>query len=239
MAAAADRFGAHIFVRSRAKRIQRVGDRWEVKTATGSLRTARAVIATNAYSDELWPGLNRSIVKIHSWQVATEPLGDNLRATILPGRQAVWDTRGELGFFRYDARGRLVTGGATMSPMRVEERVLVRVGERLGEWFPALGEPRFDFAWRGYVGITRDFFPHLHVLGDGIFAWIGCNGRGVALAVALGRELAAVAAGADPAELSMPATPLATIPLHRWVQRIAPKLALWSYRRRDRREVRI
>ena len=47
-----------------------------------------------------------------SWQMATEPLSDAARKTIIPGRQAMSDTHGELYFARYDARNRLVTGGA-------------------------------------------------------------------------------------------------------------------------------
>ncbi len=46
-----------------------------------------------------------------SWQMATQPLSDEARKTIIPGRQSMSDTHGELYFARYDARNRLVTGG--------------------------------------------------------------------------------------------------------------------------------
>ena len=51
---------------------------------------------------------------VRSWQMATAPLSDEARKTVIPGRQAMSDTHGELYFARYDARNRLVTGGAMM-----------------------------------------------------------------------------------------------------------------------------
>ena len=59
--------------------------------------------------------------------MATEPVGDNLRRKILPGRQAVSDTRGDLRFFRYDARNRLITGGAVIGNIDVANRVHVAI----------------------------------------------------------------------------------------------------------------
>ncbi len=58
-----------------------------------------------------------------SWQMATQPLSDNVRKTVIPGRQAMSDTHGELYFARYDARNRLVTGGAVIGPGNKPERL--------------------------------------------------------------------------------------------------------------------
>jgi glycine/D-amino acid oxidase-like deaminating enzyme len=237
MAAVAERLGTRIFINSLAQQIQRRGDCWRVTTPEGVVDASRVVITTNAYSDALWPRLARTIVPVRAWQLATEPLRDNIRATILPGRQAVSDTRGELGYFRYDALGRLVSGGALALPLDADARLRERVGARLAHWFPQLGTPRFEFLWSGHVAMTRDYFPHLHRLADGVFTWLGCNGRGIALGIALGRELARAAAGDDPDDLALPLAPLAPIPLHALVRRVAPPLALWNNRRLDRREV--
>ena len=72
--------------------------RWQVETERGSVRARALVLATNTYTDaivgKLAPRLSRTIVPVLSWQMSTEPLGDNIRATVLPGRQAVSDTRG-------------------------------------------------------------------------------------------------------------------------------------------------
>ena len=108
---------------------------------------------------------------------------------------------------------------------------------RLQGLFPQLGAVTFDHLWCGYVGMTADYFPRLHELAPGVATWIGCNGRGVALATAMGPELARWAGGhARLDELALPVTPLQPIPAHALARRLA-RFMLWMYRRRDAREV--
>ena len=103
--------------------------------------------------------------------------------TIIPGRQAMSDTHGELYFARYDARNRLVTGGAVIGPGNKVERIKQRVGERLRRLWPQIGSVEFDYVWNGYVGMTTDFLPRIHRLGPDAYGWTGCNGRAVALSM--------------------------------------------------------
>ncbi len=78
------------------------------------------ILATNAYTGEfsksLMPDMAHEVMPVLSWQMATQPLSETARQTIIPGRQAMSDTHGELYFARYDARNRLVTGGAVIGP---------------------------------------------------------------------------------------------------------------------------
>jgi glycine/D-amino acid oxidase-like deaminating enzyme len=234
------RSGGRVFARSPVAGLEREGGRWVVRTPGGGELRARAlVLATNAYSleftDKVRPDVARQVVPVLSWQMATEPVTDNLRGTIIPGRQAMSDTHGELWFARYDARNRLVTGGALAAPFNRADRLKPYVGDRLRRIWPQLGEVRFTHVWNGYVGMTRDFLPRIHRLGPDAFAWAGCNGRAVALSVALGRELAAAARGADLETLALPFSDPRPVPLHGLARRLAP-LALLAYRRRDARE---
>ncbi|MDX6750370.1 FAD-dependent oxidoreductase [Geminicoccaceae bacterium 1502E] len=242
LADACVRRGVVIFERTPVTGYARSGDGWKIETERGSVTASAVVLATNAYTDERVPGLaprmSRTIVPILSWQMATAPLGDNLRRTILPGRQAVSDTRGDLRFFRYDARNRLITGGAVLGPWRAAERVKEIVAGRMAEAFPEMGRPEISHVWSGRVGITRDRFPHLHRLGPDFWAWTGCNGRGVALSVSLGRELAAVVDGGRIGDLALPVTEPEPIPLHGLVRHVAPAMLAW-YRRRDKVEPRL
>jgi glycine/D-amino acid oxidase-like deaminating enzyme len=217
-----------------------VGDRWIVTTARGQVSARALLLATNAYTDAVTPGLApqiaREVVPVLSWQMATGPSGDNVRRTILPDRAAMSDTHGELYFARYDARHRLVTGGALVNPVNGSERLKPYVAARLKTLFPTIGDVRFDYVWNGAIGMTRDYLPHLHRLGPNGYAWAGCNGRAVALAIALGREFARAIQGAPEAELGLPFSEPAPIPLHGLVRRLAP-LMLLELKRRDRREV--
>ena len=239
MAAAAERHGARVHEGTPVTAYAREGGRWRVDAPNGRVTARALILATNAYTGELAPRLAprlaRSVVPVLSWQMATEPLGDNLRRVILPGRQAVSDTRGDLRFFRYDARHRLITGGAVTPGPRTAERVRAKAARGLAEAFPELGVPRITHLWSGYVGMNRDRFPRIHRLGPDGWTWIGCNGRGVALGTALGREIARALCGEPEETLALPATDPAPFPAHRLVRRVAPAYLAWL-KRADRVE---
>jgi glycine/D-amino acid oxidase-like deaminating enzyme len=103
--------------------------------------------------------------------------------------------------------------------------------------FPQLGVPRFEFQWHGRLGITLDALPHVHELAPGVLAWLGCNGRGLALSTAIGGELARACLGAPIASLPLPFTPLRSVPGHALAAG-RETLALLYYRYRDSREMR-
>lgn len=110
--------GGRVYARSPVLQVRREGDRWHAVTEHGAVRARALVIATNAYTGEfssIAPTIAREVVPILSWQMATQPLPADVRRTIIPGRQAMSDTHGELYFARYDARHRLVTGGAVLA----------------------------------------------------------------------------------------------------------------------------
>jgi glycine/D-amino acid oxidase-like deaminating enzyme len=235
--AALDR-GARIFVRSPASRFERRNNRWIVTTPQGEISGRALILATNAYTGEfekqLAPDIAREVMPVRSWQMATEPLSDVARKTVIPGRQAMSDTHGELYFARYDARNRLVTGGAMMGTDVAQLKAAV--GARLQKLWPQVGEVKFDYVWNGYVGMTTDFLPRIHQLGPDAWAWAGCNGRAVALSIAIGQELAKAAQGVPAQDLALPlSTPLPYV-AHGLLRRLAP-LMLMVYRRRDAAEI--
>lgn len=227
--------GGRIYVNSPATTIERLPNGWQITTATSQVRARAVVVATNAYTEHVIDRIRRTMVPVVSWQMATQPVGANVRATIVPGRQAVSDTHGDLRFFRYDRDGRLVTGGGLIVRIDAANRLPRIVGARLAEIFPQLGVPRFDYVWNGRLAMTRDYFPHVHEFGPDAWTWIGCNGRGVALGVSMGRELARVVTGTKRRELALPIDPVRPIPLHGIARLLAP-LALIGRRVKDSRE---
>ena len=68
-------------------------------------------MCTNAYAGDLWPGLRHTVIAPNSYQIATEPLSDNIRKSILPFGQVSSDARKLLLYFRLDDRGRFLLGG--------------------------------------------------------------------------------------------------------------------------------
>ena len=232
--------GGRIYARSPAIAFERRNDRWLVRTARGQISGRALIVATNAYTGEfskqLSPGIAHEVMPVLSWQMATQPLSESARKTVIPGRQAMSDTHGELYFARYDARNRLVTGGAVIGPGNKSERLKLAVAKRLQRLWPQIGPVHFDHVWNGYVGMTTDFLPRIHRLGPDAYGWTGCNGRAVALSIALGDQFAKAVRGVPESDLALPFTEPAPIAAHALLRRLAP-LMLMLYRRRDAREI--
>src|SRR5438876_7845600 len=232
--------GGRIYARSPAIGVERRNDGWIVRTEKAEISGRVLIVATNAYTGEfsksLMPAMAHEVMPVLSWQLATQPLSETARETIIPGRQAMSDTHGELYFARYDARNRLVTGGAVIGPGYKSERLKVTVAERLQRLWPQIGPVEFDYVWNGYVGMTTDFLPRIHRLGRNAYGWAGCNGRAVALSIALGDELSKAVRGVPEKNLALPFSDLAPILAHGLLRRLAP-LMLMLYRRRDAREI--
>lgn len=240
VARAAIETGARIYSRTPALDFARRDGRWVVRTPSGQVRARALVLATNAYTGEfskrLAPRIAHEIVPVTSWQMATRPLSECVRATVIPGRQALSDTHRDLYFARYDARNRLITGGAILLPFDRVRRLKSSIGKRLRRLWPQIGEVRFDYVWNGYVAMTDDFLPRFHRWGPDAWAWAGCNGRAVGLSIALGKEFAKAVRGVPESELALPFTEPAPLPFQGIVRRVAP-LMLLRYRRLDRSEL--
>ncbi|MBV9622093.1 MAG: FAD-binding oxidoreductase [Gammaproteobacteria bacterium] len=214
LARAALRAGARIFARSPALRLEHAGSGYAVTTPGGAVRAEQVIVATNAYSGRLVPALRRSVVAVPSFQVASAPLSVELRRRILPGGQGASDTRRLLRYFRLDASGRFVLGTRGTYAKSPSLHAVQRHYRAVGEIFPELSGIGFDYHWGGLVAMTLDHLPHLHQLAPGLLAGLGYNGRGVAMATAMGRELALRALGAPAAELGFPVTAVKPVPLH-------------------------
>ncbi len=231
--------GAVVYTRSPATRLERAAGGWRVRGAHRQVRAERVVLATHAYTgargETLWPGLERTVFPVRSYQLATAPLPDVLRKEVLPLDHACSDTQGDLHFFRWDAQGRLVTGGGLVLPWSWRTRLARRIADRVARVFPQIGAPKIDYLWHGRLGITLDRLPHVHELAPGVLAWLGCNGRGAALAVSLGKQLARACLGVPRGELALPFTPLRPVPGH-GLARGRESLALLYYRYLDGRD---
>lgn len=233
LAGAASRAGARVHGQTPVATLDRTSGKWTLHTPGGIVTADRVLICTNAYTRGLHGRLGRSVVPVCSVQVATAPLSENLRASILPEGHHVSDTRRLLLYFRKDPDGRFIMGGrGTMrdGSTRRHMDVLKAASVRL---FPQLDPAEWRHGWGGLVAITPDHYPHLHELGPGLMAGLGYNGRGVAMATAMGRELARWALGAEPAGLSFPVTPLRPVPFA-FARNIAVEAASLRMRLLDR-----
>lgn len=200
--------GATISTGVRATKLIKEGDIWIVETSQGNVKAKNVVLGTNAYTDQLWPNLNRVFTMIHYFQLATKPLGTEADH-ILPGKQGLWDTGPIMFNYRRDAFGRLligsmgkVVGSADSGLSNLWARRQIR------KIFPSLGEVEFEEAWHGQIAMTPDHLPRVYELEEGLFTPIGYNGRGITTGTMFGQAMADLLTGMAPEDLPLPITEL-------------------------------
>jgi glycine/D-amino acid oxidase-like deaminating enzyme len=228
--------GVRLHTRTPVDGLRAEGSGWLASAGARRIRARRVVLATAGYTGfvqpAVWPGLARTVVPTRSYQMATRPLPAALRASILPGNHAMSDTHNDLHFAHFDASGRIVTGGALIASPGWDARLRARIGARLLKLFPQwreAGAVQFEHVWHGVFASTTDRLPRFYRLGDGLLTWVGCNGRGVAFATALGPVLADAALGPDGRHPALPFESPRTIVAHGIARRVA--LAAIAYYR--------
>lgn len=222
---AAQAAGAIVCGDSEALSIERSGPDWRVRTRDGGLTARHVLIGTNGYTGALWPGLAQAVVPVASVVSATEPLSDNIRRSILPGLHAVSETIRVQVYYRVDAGGRFVIGGAGPIWGAAEGGSTARCREIARRYFPQLQDVEWEHDWAGYPAMTWDHVPKLMQLAPGVLAAMGYNGRGLAMATVMGDQLARLVLGEG---TDLPVTPLYRTPFHALRKiGIAARLAKW------------
>jgi glycine/D-amino acid oxidase-like deaminating enzyme len=216
LAEAALRSGAEIFSTTPAVAIERHQRQWQLKTRRGILRCDHVIIATNGYTDDLWPSLEHTIVPVFSAIAATLPLPAELQMTILPDRPVVYEFSSFYAYYRLDSSGHFLLGAG--SPLRdtADPGDFVHLRRHAARLFPALVDAPWRYFWNGRVAITADSYLHFHEPEPGIHIALGYNGRGVAMATVMGRILAERISGNNSTEFALPVTPLCPIAFHQF-----------------------
>ncbi|MFT3988830.1 NAD(P)/FAD-dependent oxidoreductase [Aestuariivirga sp.] len=163
---------------------------WRVRTAAGSVKAPWVIAATDAYTQGPWGEIRREQIHLPYFNLATAPLSDNIRKSILPGGEGCWDTKEVLSSFRLDAAGRLIFG--SVGALRGTGTAIHRAWARraMHRIFPQIGDVPFETEWYGMIGMTDNHLPKFHRLARNVVGFCGYNGRGIAPGTVLGRVLA-------------------------------------------------
>ncbi len=228
LARAASNAGARIHAGTKVTGLMRQGETWQLQTRNGTVSAPAVLLATNGYSDDLWPELSKAFSPIHYFQVATKPLGPEGDA-ILPGREPLWDTGTIMTSVRRDAFGRLIVG--SMGQLFGQDAALSRrwAHKTIGRLFPTLPKVELETWWHGQIAMTADHLPRLFRLAPGLYAPTGYNGRGIAPGTAFGRAMAGYLAGGSEEDLPLKITEFSAEPF-REPKRVAMELAFKAYR---------
>jgi glycine/D-amino acid oxidase-like deaminating enzyme len=229
LAAAAQRAGARVVEGASVSSLTRTGAGITAITERGPVVARDVLVASNGYTGPVVPALQRRVVPVGSYVIATAPLASDLAARLIPRRRVLSDTKNLLFYFRLSPDGRLVFGGrAAFTPTRVpRSAAILRRG--MLEVFPQLADVPVEYAWDGRVAFTLDQMPHAGVL-DGIHYALGYGGHGVALATWLGARMGEALAGAG--TIPRLTSPFRAVPLYGGTPWFLPLVGGY-YRMRD------
>jgi len=218
LAAALQKRGVPIFVRSPVRRLVEQPDGVRLYLPGGTIAAHQVVIATNAYTDTTGfapDGLERRIVAVNTSVICTDPIGGNRARAVLPGRRMVADTKHIMNWYRILPDNRLIFGGRGDITGRSDDpSVYAKLERQLAETFPAIADVGVRHRWSGKVAITRDHFPHIGRLSPRVAYAMGYGGRGVALANVLGKYLQQLVQGKTVDAGPMSANAFDPIPFH-------------------------
>lgn len=182
--------GAHVFGDSPVLGIERDETSWTVRTAGGSIRAAKVVLAANGGNAQLHPRLRRTTLPLHVMEFATTPLSMAQRAAILPQGGSFTDKQSYLFTARYDEDGRLISAVPLSAALQGRQAYEREAQGRLVRHFPSLGREGIEHLWVGTAWLNTSFLPSVYAVDDGLYAIQACNGRGLPTNVVLGEEVA-------------------------------------------------
>ena len=191
LAAAAERAGATLHGRARVKRLERQEDSFVLETERGSLRATSVLVGTSGYTGNVTRKLQRKIIPIGSFIIATEKLPDGLVKQLIPNGRMIFDSMHYLNYFRlWD--NRMIFGGRAAffpeTPGTIQRSANILRREMI-EVFPQLKDTKIEYVWGGTLDFAFDMMTHVGET-DGIYYSLGYAGHGVAMATYLGKTVA-------------------------------------------------
>ncbi|UCI32017.1 NAD(P)/FAD-dependent oxidoreductase [Mesorhizobium sp. B4-1-4] len=197
VAKAAIQGGVSIFEQSPARAIERDGAGYVVRTPKGAVQARDVVFAGGAYARGLLSRIERAVLPIATYVVATEPLGAHLIDAI-DAPYAVYDTRFAFDYYR-PLRDTRVLWGGRISVLDRDPRTIARLLKKdLVRVYPQLADVKIQYAWGGLMSYARHKMPQIGRDADGIWHAIAFGGHGLAPTTVAGELLAAALAEGRP-----------------------------------------
>jgi gamma-glutamylputrescine oxidase len=193
-AAALEQLGGRIYEQSRVIEVE-TGPSPVARIDGGSVTAKFVLVCGNAYLGALLPELGGKIMPVSSQQIATEPLGHEHAAALLPANYCVEDANYILDYYRRTADDRLLYGGGVGYGGADPASLIDLLRPKLLKTFPDLAEIKIDFAWSGNFALTLARIPHVGRLSPTVYFSHGDSGHGVTTTHLLGVVLAEAVAG--------------------------------------------
>ncbi|MBK8620165.1 MAG: FAD-binding oxidoreductase [Anaerolineales bacterium] len=191
LADAAEKAGANLCARARVNRLRRGENRFVLETERGALSAESILVATSGYTGNVTQKLQKKIIPIGSFIIATERLSDELAHELSPKNRMIFDFKHYLNYFRLWDNRMIFGGRAAFFPEN--KNTIAQSGEILRremiQVYPQLKDVKVDYVWGGTLDFAFDQMTHVGEL-DGVHYSLGYAGHGVAMGTYLGKTVA-------------------------------------------------
>jgi len=225
--------GAQVRGHCAATGIQRRPVGFDVETERGRVRAGNVIVATNGYTTGLTPWLQRRVIPIGSYIIATEALPKELMDRLAPKDRIASDTRKVVYYYRPSPDRTRVLFGGRVSANETDPQISgPRLFHDMCRIYPELRDYKITHSWMGTVAYTFDELAHTGV-HDGVHYALGYCGSGVSMASYLGMRIGQRVLGLKEGRTAFDDLPFPTRPLYTGTPWFLPPVVAW-YRWLDR-----
>jgi glycine/D-amino acid oxidase-like deaminating enzyme len=191
LAAAAERAGAALYARARVNRLERRAGHFVLETQRGSLSAKTILVGTSGYTGNVTLNLQKKVIPIGSFIIATEKLRDDLVQQLIPNGRMIFDSMHYLNYFRLWDHRMIFGGRAAFFPetKKTIQRSAEILRQEMIEVYPQLRDAKIEYVWGGTLDFAFDMMTHVGE-ADGIYYSLGYAGHGIAMATYLGKTVA-------------------------------------------------
>jgi glycine/D-amino acid oxidase-like deaminating enzyme len=181
--------GARVIPHCPVLQIQREANQFIIHLQAGRVTARQVVIATNGYTGNLTPWLQRRVIPIGSYIIATEPIAPEVMARLMSKGRVISDTRKVVYYYRASPdRQRILFGGRVSYNETDPRKSGPKLHAEMTRIFPELAGVAISHSWAGLVAYTFDELVHTGTQA-GLFYSAGYCGSGVGMAGYLGMRL--------------------------------------------------
>lgn len=201
LAQAAKRAGAQLFAGARVSAVEHASHNgsagFQLQTTRGRVWARDVFVGTSGYTGAATRGLQKKLIPIGSFIIATEVLPEARARQLSPENRMIFDSKNYLYYYRLTPDNRMLFGGRAAffpesgSTIRSSAEILRR---GMVSVYPQLRDAKVEYAWGGTLDFAFDIMPHAGKM-DGMYYAVGYAGHGVAMATYLGSLVAETMCG--------------------------------------------
>lgn len=229
------RAGAQVKGHCAVTNIERTEAGFSVSTDKGTVLARDVIVATNGYTTNVTPWLQRRVIPIGSNIIATEPLSVELVDRLFPTDRIASDTCKVVYYYRASPDRRRILFGGRVSARETDPATGgPKLYQTMCSIFPELRDFGITHSWSGTVAYSFDELAHIGV-HNGVHYAMGYCGSGVSMASYLGMRLGQKVLGLKEGKTAFDGLPYPTRPLYYGKPWFLPAAVTW-YQWNDRRQ---